>query len=194
MIICFIVSLVIITIVHEAAHLIVAKKCKCGVIRYSIGFGKPVLLSKKIGNTIYQLTPWLFGGYCELKGELKATKVKNAFINLPYRKKLAIAIAGCAINIISGAIIMYIGLRFQIYNLYYFGYLSLALGVTNWFIPIPCLDGGYALWYPILIRKYGIKKGTKIFAKAVRISFILVIILNIVCIPYLIYLFKTGRV
>jgi membrane-associated protease RseP (regulator of RpoE activity) len=193
MIILFLLSLIIIIIVHEAAHLIIAKKCKCGVIRYSIGFGKPILFSKKIGDTIYQITPWIFGGYCELQGELESTNNTDDFINLPYRKKLAIAIAGCAVNVISGTIIMVFGMVFNIYYLIYFGYVSLVLGLSNWIIPIPCLDGGYALWYPILTKVFGKEKGTKIFAKVVQISFAIVIVLNIACIPLLIQLFKTGR-
>jgi len=192
MIIPFLISLIIIIITHEAAHLIIAKKCKCGVIKYSIGFGKPILFSKKIGNTIYQLTPWIFGGFCELKGELKSTRAKNSFINLPYRKKLSIAIAGCAVNIITGGLAMILGIILQIYHLYYFGYIALTLGITNWFLPIPCLDGGYALWYPVLIRIYGKEKGTKIFAKAVEISFKIIMLLNIACIPLLISLVMKG--
>jgi len=190
--IIFFISLILIIILHEASHLIIAKRCGCGVIRYSIGFGKPILFSKKIKGTIYQITPWIFGGFCELKGELIETNDKDAFINLPYRKKLAIAIAGCAVNIFSGTLAMIFGLRFHIYYLYYFGCISLALGISNWFIPIPCLDGGYALWYPILTKIFGKEKGTKIFAKLVRISFILIILVNIACIPLLIRLLRTG--
>ena len=62
MVILFIFSLLIIVIIHEFAHLIVAKLCKCGVLKYSVGFGKPVLFSKKIKGTIYQITPWIIGG------------------------------------------------------------------------------------------------------------------------------------
>jgi membrane-associated protease RseP (regulator of RpoE activity) len=178
--------------VHEFAHLIVAKKCNCSVLKYSIGFGKPVLFSKKIKDTVYEITPWIVGGYCQLKGELKKTRAKNAFINLPYRKKLAIAVAGVTINMFMGIIAMIIGKYYSIYNLYYFGYISFIMGFTNWFIPIPCLDGGYALWYPILVKIFGKEKGTRIFAKAVQISFAIVMVLNIICIPLLIRLILKG--
>lgn len=192
MIFAFLISLIAIIILHETAHLIIAKRCGCRVLRYSIGFGKPVLFSREINGTVYQITPWIFGGFCELKGELNSSQEKNAFINLPYRKKLAIAIAGCAVNIFLGMLAIMLGLIFEIYYIYYFGYLSIVLGVTNWFIPIPCLDGGYALWYPILTIIFGKEKGTRIFAKAVQISFIFIIILNIMCIPLLISLIKLG--
>jgi membrane-associated protease RseP (regulator of RpoE activity) len=188
----FIISLLIIIIIHEFAHLIIAKKCKCGVIKYSIGFGTPILFSKKFKGTIYQITPWIFGGFTQLKGELVKSKAKDAFINLSYRKKLAIAIAGCATNIIIGLFAIYLGKIIHNFNLYYFGLMSFILGATNWFLPIPCLDGGYALWYPILTKIFGKNKGTLIFNKAVRISFIIIVALNIACIPYLIILIKQG--
>jgi membrane-associated protease RseP (regulator of RpoE activity) len=186
--ILFLISLFIIIILHEAAHLITAKQCGCGVIKYSIGFGKPIIFSKKIKDTVFQITPWIFGGYCELKGELITSRAKNAFINLPYRKKFAIAVAGCAVNIFIGLLSMFIGKLTESYDFYYFGYISLALGVSNWFIPIPCLDGGYALWYPILTKIHGKNKGNKIFKRSVDISFKIIMFLNIICIPYIIYL------
>jgi len=192
MIIPFLISLIIIIITHETAHLIIAKRCGCGVIKYNIGFGKPILFSKKIGNTIYQLTPWLFGGYCQLKGELKSTRAKNAFINLPYRKKLSIAIAGCAINIITGGLAMILGIILQIYHLYYFGYIALILGVTNLLPIAPCLDGGYIVYFPLFIKLFGKKKGLIIFAKSVKISFLIIMILNVLCIPLLISLIMKG--
>jgi len=188
----FLFSLLIVVMTHEAAHLIVAKKCKCGVIKYSIGFGKPILFSKKFKGTIYQITPWLFGGFCELKGELSKSRAKNAFVNLPYRKKVAIAGAGCAVNVLMGLIAILIGHCLSNYYFFYFGYLSLVLGLSNWFIPIPCLDGGYALWYPILTKMFEKNKGTKIFEKAVQISFKIIIVLNIMCIPLLIKLIRMG--
>ena len=195
MIILFLVSLIILVILHEAAHLIVAKLCGCEVEVYSIGFWKPVLFSHKWGGTVYQITPWLLGGYCALKDELERNGARTkggAFITLPYRKKFAISIAGCFINVVTGLLAMHYALSLECFNLYFFGYLSLILGLTNWFLPIPCLDGGYALWYPILIKKYGYVKGTKIFAKSVNVSFTIVSWLNILSIPWLIYLFKDS--
>jgi membrane-associated protease RseP (regulator of RpoE activity) len=187
MIIAFLISLIITVILHEAAHLIVAKKCGCGVIKYSIGFGKPILFSKKIGDTIYQLTPWIFlGGYCELKGELNTTEDKDAFINLPYRKKLAIVVAGCVINIITGIIASIVGLLINNTWVSFFGYLSILLGITNLLPLAPCLDGGYIVYYPLSLKIWGIEKGTEIFNKAVKISLIIVIALNILSIPLLI--------
>lgn len=189
--ILFLICLLIVITTHELAHLVIAKKCGCGVETYSIGFGRPIF-KKKIGSTNYQIGWLLFGGYCKLHGELEATTEKNAFINLPYRKKLAIAIAGCAINIILGGLSFYLGIKIPNYYLYYFGILSIALGVTNLLPIAPCLDGGYIVYFPLFIKLFGQKKGLIIFARGVQISFIIIMILNILCIPLLIKLILQG--
>mgnify|MGYP001367729630 CR=1 FL=1 len=108
--ILFLISLAVIICMHEAAHLLTAKHCKCGVEIFSIGFG-PALFKKKLGGTVYQIAPFLLGGFCKLKGELDATEEQDAFVNLPYSKKFSIVIAGCAVNVIFGALIMALGLR-----------------------------------------------------------------------------------
>lgn len=189
--ILFLISLVIIISLHELSHLIAAKKCGCGVEVYSIGFGKPYL-AKTFKNTEYRITPWLFGGYCRLKGELDDTKDKDAFINLPYLKKFAIAIAGCAINMITGLLSIFIGLLIKNYNLYYFGYLSFILGATNLLPIASCLDGGYIVFFPLYIKIYGKEKGLLMFAKSVKTSFKILIIINILSIPILFYFIITG--
>lgn len=188
----FFACLIICIMWHEAGHLLVAKLCKCGVNVYSIGFGKPVLFKKKIGKTTYQITPWIFGGYCQLKDELKASKAKDSFSNLPYRKKFLIAIAGCSVNIIMGLIFLLLGKIFGVYELLYFGFLSTLLGITNLLPIAPCLDGGYVVYLPLFIRAWGKKKGLIYFAKAANISLKILIVLNIACIPYVIILFMRG--
>jgi membrane-associated protease RseP (regulator of RpoE activity) len=191
MIIVFLVSLFICIFLHELAHLLVAKLVKCEVEVFSIGFGKAIF-KKKIGKTIFKIAWIPLGGYCQLKGELTKTRSKNAFTNLLYRKKLMILIAGVVINIITGLVAFLLGRIYNLHYLIYFGCISVFLGISNWFIPIPCLDRGYALWYLILTKIYGKTRGIKIFAKTVRISFIIVMALNIACIPYLITLIIRG--
>jgi len=180
----FFLSLIIIIILHELGHFIVTQKVGGKVEVISIGFGRAIY-KKTINGVVCQITPWLLGGYCKLKGELEISNDKESFSNLPYLKKVAIAIAGCAINILLGMLCFFIGIKLNIFNLYYFGLLSFLLGVTN-LIPIPCLDGGYVIWLPILTKIFGHKKGFCYFAIINKISFILIIILNILCIPFII--------
>jgi membrane-associated protease RseP (regulator of RpoE activity) len=186
MIIFLTISLLICIFLHEAAHLIVAKKVGCGVEKFSIGFGKPILFKKKIKGIIYQITPWILGGYCQLKGELNSCEDKDAFINLPYLKKFFILIAGCGINIISGFLSIFIYCLTLNHIYADFALISIILGLSNLIPIIPCLDGGYILFLPLCMHFWGKEKGLKIFALINHISFIIVIILNIACIPYLI--------
>lgn len=185
MIIQFISSLYICIIVHEFGHLIAAKLCGCGVPVYSVGFGRPIL-KKKIGETIYQIGWIPLGGFCELEGELTQSKKKTAFTNQQYRNKFFISVAGCVVNIVSGIIVGLIGIKTLNRNLLYFGLISTMLGITNLLPIAPCLDGGYLVFFPLCVKIWGKKKGILIFAKAVRISFKIIMILNILCIPLII--------
>lgn len=191
MIIIFIISLVIIIFLHELSHLIAAKLAGAKVEIISIGFGRP-FYSFEYKKIIINITPILLGGYVKLKGELEETLDKDALINLSYRKKFIIAIAGCFTNIILGLLCLKISFIFDIFFLYYFGYLSITLGITN-LIPIPCLDGGFIICIPIFLKIYGNKKGIKIYTKISKISFIILMILNIVCIPLFIKLIIYGK-
>jgi membrane-associated protease RseP (regulator of RpoE activity) len=189
MIILFLISLLICIITHELGHLFAAKYCGCGVQTFSIGFWKPILWSKKIGGTVYQLTPWILGGFCGLKDELTASKSKTSFSNLPYLKKVLISLAGCGVNLGLGLLAFGLGYYFKNYCLLYFGFLSIVLGLTNALPVASCLDGGYVVYLPIYLKFYGNKKGTLLFEKSVRSSFRILMILNILMIPLAIYLY-----
>ncbi len=193
MILTFVINLILIIILHELSHFLVAKAIKCKVLTVSLGFGKPIF-KKKIGDTVYQITYFLFGGFCKLKGELKPTRAKGAFINLPYTKKFLIAVAGISMNLITGIIALITGYNWNNYYLIYFGLLSLNLGIVN-ILPIaPCLDGGYIFYFPLFIKLFGKKRGIEIFAKSVDISFKIITILNIISIPVLIFLIMIGKI
>lgn len=58
----------ILILIHELGHFLVAKKCKVGVVSFSIGFG-PAILKRKIGHTVYKIGPIPLGGYVQMVGE-----------------------------------------------------------------------------------------------------------------------------
>jgi len=179
----FLWALPIIIMTHELGHLLVAKWCGCGVDKFSVGFGKPAL-KKKFGDTIYQITPWLLGGYCALRGETQNTKDPKAFSNLSYGKKVAISLAGVAVNVIIGSIALYLAIPLESFTLWVFGYYNLAIGLCN-LLPFPALDGSY----PILMlgeKIFGKEKGIAIMNKLVTWGFIIVMALNILSIPLLV--------
>jgi len=187
--IIFLLSLIIIIFCHEFGHLLVAKKCGCGVDIFSVGFGKPIY-RKEYKGTIYQITPFLFGGYCKLRDELLISSDKAAFTNQPYHKKVFIALAGITVNMLMGLIFYFFGRLINYYPLAYFGYLSFLLGITN-AIPFPALDGSY----PILVwleKFMGKEKGYQIMGLICRIGFAILMALQIACIPWIIYLIKEG--
>lgn len=186
--IAFIICLLISIIVHELSHFLAARMVKCEVETVSLGFGKPILFRKKIGVTSYQISLWILGGYCKLKGELEYTQEKNTFSNLKYGQKVILASAGCAANILTGILGILLGNYFHNYYIYLYGYLGILLGVGN-MIPFPALDGSY-LWLFGLEKIYGKKKAYPIMQKIVRWGFTVLMILNIICIPYLIQIWS----
>jgi membrane-associated protease RseP (regulator of RpoE activity) len=187
MIILFLGSLFFCILIHELAHLIVAKSVGCGVEVFSIGFGKPIY-SFEWKGTRYNFSLFLLGGYCKLHDELTTSNDPTAFINLPYLKKFLIAMAGVTINVVIGTIAILLGKSLLNPILWYFGYLSIILGIGNALPLAPCLDGGYVVYLPLFIKIWGDKKGLEIFSKSCAISFKILMILNILCIPLLIHL------
>jgi membrane-associated protease RseP (regulator of RpoE activity) len=192
MIILFTILFTIIIITaHELAHLLAAKSVGCEVLVYSIGFGKP-FYSFYIGNTRYNIAPILLGGYCEVKGEGELNPDKDAFCNLSYRKKFFLISAGCLCNIIMGIVPYLLGLKWESFWLYYFGYLSIGLGASN-LCPIPCLDGSYLIF--VWIEKlFGKEKGQYYLNKIMKTGFVVLIILNILAGLWMAYYYRIELV
>ncbi|MDD3726588.1 MAG: site-2 protease family protein [Candidatus Ratteibacteria bacterium] len=58
----------VIILVHEAGHFLAAKRVGIRVEKFSLGFG-PKIFSVKRGDTVYQVSLLLFGGFVKLAGE-----------------------------------------------------------------------------------------------------------------------------
>ncbi len=101
-IITFLIVLSILVLVHELGHFLVAKKS--GVWVEEFGFGiPPRLFGKKVGETIYSLNLFPFGGFVRLHGELteeNVTKPKRSFMGKSKKAKIAIISAGVVMNFI----------------------------------------------------------------------------------------------
>lgn len=99
-IVVFILVLSVLILVHELGHFLVAKKA--GIWVEEFGFGLPPrIIGKKIGETIYSLNLFPFGGFVRLHGELtdeKVTDKKRAFLTKPKRVKVAVIVAGVIMN------------------------------------------------------------------------------------------------
>lgn len=101
----FIIAISILIAVHEFGHFWVARKMGVKVLRYSIGFGKP-LWSKTSGvdNTEYVIASIPLGGYVKMlderEGDVADNERHRAFNNQPVSKRFAIVFAGPAFNFI----------------------------------------------------------------------------------------------
>lgn len=108
-----IVVLGVLIFVHEAGHFIAAKAMGIQVLRFSLGFGRPVI-SVRRGETEYAIS-WLpLGGYVkmagledegfagELEGGKMATPVDpdRAFDRKPIWQRLVVILAGVTMNMI----------------------------------------------------------------------------------------------
>ena len=99
----FIAAIGILVTIHEFGHYWVARLCGVKVLRFSVGFGKP-LWTKKAGvdQTEYVLAAIPLGGYVKMlderEGEVVAEELERAFNRQHVSKRLAIVVAGPMFN------------------------------------------------------------------------------------------------
>jgi regulator of sigma E protease len=113
----FVLILMVLVLVHEAGHMVVAKWCGMRVERFSIFFGRP-LASFRRGETEYAIG-WLpLGGYVKISGmtrgeEMPPEHENRAYYAMPAWRKIATILAGPAVNIVLAipifAVIFWIG-------------------------------------------------------------------------------------
>jgi len=106
----FIVILVVLILVHEFGHFIVAKRAGIRVDEFSIGFG-PTLISKQYGETRYVFKLLLLGGYVKIFGEnpntdsISGPESARSFVNQSKIVQTAVIVAGVFFNILLAWII-----------------------------------------------------------------------------------------
>lgn len=101
-ILVFVVVLSVLVLVHELGHFIMARRA--GVWVEEFGFGLPPrLIGKKIGETIYSINVFPFGGFVRLHGEQDEEGITNksrAFLYRSKRTRASIVVAGVVMNFI----------------------------------------------------------------------------------------------
>ena len=107
----FAVALGSLIVVHELGHYIVARWCGVKVLRFSIGFGKP--LWRRIAGrdrTEWVISAFPLGGYVKMlderEGEVDPGEASRAFNRQPVGKRFAIVAAGPIFNFLL-AIVLY---------------------------------------------------------------------------------------
>ena len=71
--IVFLIVLMIIVLIHEGGHFLVAKKSGILCHEFSIGMG-PLIVQKKKGETMFSIRAIPIGGYVAMAGEEKKKK------------------------------------------------------------------------------------------------------------------------
>ena len=62
----FIVAICLLVVIHEYGHFWVARRAGVQVLRFSVGFGKPLFSFKDKYGTEYSLAPIPLGGYVKM--------------------------------------------------------------------------------------------------------------------------------
>lgn len=94
-------------IIHEGGHFFVAKLCKVKVKEFSIGFGK-IIWQKQKKETKYTIRLIPLGGFCSMEGEDEESSEEGSFSKASVGKRMAIVLAGAAVNILFGILIYFI--------------------------------------------------------------------------------------
>ena len=109
--VAFVVALGLLIAVHEYGHYRVAVACGVKVLRFSVGFGRPLLRWQRPGSpTEFVLCALPLGGYVrmldEREGPVDAAERHLAFNTQPLRSRAAIVAAGPAANLLL-AVLLY---------------------------------------------------------------------------------------
>ncbi len=107
----FLAAIGILVAVHEFGHYWVAKRLGFKVLRFSIGFGKPILT--KVGRdpdrTEYCVSAIPLGGYVKLldqrDGEVAPAELPRSFTHRPIAARVAVLLAGPAMNLLFASLL-----------------------------------------------------------------------------------------
>lgn len=104
-VVAFVVALGLLIAVHEYGHYRVAVSCGVKVLRFSVGFGKPLLRWQPKGSpTEFVLGAFPLGGYVRMLDEREAPVAPEerhlAFNTQPLRSRAAIVVAGPIANLL----------------------------------------------------------------------------------------------
>lgn len=104
----FIVAIGILVAVHEFGHFWVARRCGIRVLRFSIGFGKPLWTRIGKDGVEYMIASIPLGGYVKLlderEGNVAPEDLPRAFNRQPVWKRIATLLAGPGANLLFAVI------------------------------------------------------------------------------------------
>lgn len=109
----FLVTLGVLIVVHEYGHFLAARLCGVKVLRFSVGFGKP-LYRRTFGKdgTEFVLAAFPLGGYVKMLDEHEApvphAEQMRAFNRQPVAKRFVIVLAGPLSNLLLAVLLYWI--------------------------------------------------------------------------------------
>ncbi|MAM89153.1 MAG: RIP metalloprotease RseP [unclassified Hahellaceae] len=107
-----IVTLGILVTIHEFGHFWVARRCGVKVLRFSVGFGRPIW--KRIGatGTEYVIAAIPLGGYVKMlderEGPVEDAELEQSFNQKPVQQRIAIAAAGPLANFLFAILVYWV--------------------------------------------------------------------------------------
>ncbi|MBB5019561.1 regulator of sigma E protease [Chitinivorax tropicus] len=109
----FIVVLGILITFHELGHYWVARRCGIKVLRFSIGFGKPVWITRRgVDQTEWAISAIPLGGYVkmldETEGPVDAVDLPRAFNRQPVWKRILVVVAGPVANLLLAIVLFWV--------------------------------------------------------------------------------------
>ena len=129
----FLLLVGVLVVIHELGHFAAAKLLDVRVLRFSFGYGRP-LVRAKVGETEYQVAVFPLGGYVRILGIEGETTDKadagRSFAARPLWQRVVIVLAGPAANLV---------LPVVIYFVFFAGHTMLPAAVIG-----DVLDGGAA--------------------------------------------------
>lgn len=108
------VTLGILVTIHEYGHYWIARRCGVRVLRFAVGFGRPLAMWVDRHGTEFALCAIPLGGYVKMLDErdesqdVTVEKRHESFSAQPVRNKLAIVSAGPAANFLLAILVLFV--------------------------------------------------------------------------------------
>ncbi len=109
----FAATLGILIVVHELGHFAVARLVGVKVLRFSVGFGRPLVIARfGADQTEWAISVFPLGGYVKMlderEGPVEAHELPRAFNRLPIGKRIMVVVAGPLANLFLAVLIYWL--------------------------------------------------------------------------------------